>query len=327
MSIGRLLMLTCALLSCACSPARSPLVPKWASPLGRDHPLAGRIWDGSRQAFVTEDALRETVLSAAFVAVGEQHDNADHHMIQARVIDALTSRGRKPGIVLEMLEPDEEVVLQRAIAAHPGDPDAVAVAVDWAHSGWPPWNLYRPIFQAASQSRLPLIPAGIDRKGAMRLAIGGPAAAPPDLVRDYGLDEPPSPAALASLRAEMRDVHCGLLPDSILDGMVFVQRVRDAALSAGLLRAGASRGGVLIAGTGHVRGDRGAPALVRQKTDARVVAVGLVEVRDGMTKPADYARAFGAGELPFDFAVFTPRASDEDHCDEIRRKHGARGAE
>jgi uncharacterized iron-regulated protein len=326
MAIGlaRLAAPLCVLWLIACAPARPPMFAKWVSPLGREHPLAGRIWDVTHHAFVSEDALLRAAGEATFVALGEQHDNVDHHSIQARMIDALISSGRTPGVVVEMLDFDEQHIVTDMAASRPDDPDALSTAVDWDHSGWPAWRMYRPIFVAAAKKHLPLFAGGVDREAAMKLVAEGPAAAPPELVRDYGLDAPPPPAALESLRAEMRDAHCGLLPDSMLDGMVFVQRVRDATLADGLVRAGSARGAVLIAGNGHARGDRGAPALVRKRTAAAVLAVGLIEVRDGWTKPADYAAAFGAVELPFDFVVLTPRVSDQDHCDEIRRKHGAR---
>jgi uncharacterized iron-regulated protein len=314
-----------ALVLCGCAKpqeAESPLFGKWTSPLGRTHPLAGVVWDDGRRKFVSDDALFKAVAAASFVGIGEQHDNADHHGIQARLIERITSAGRKPGVVVEMLDFEEQHIVTRMTAAHPDDPDALATAVDWNHSGWPSWAIYRPIFLATSKHRLPLFAGGADRKAAMALAAEGPAAAPPGLVRDYGLDSPPSTPVLESLRAEMRDAHCGLLPDSMLDGMVFVQRVRDAMLANGVVRAGANRGAVLIAGNGHVRRDRGVPELVRRRLNVPMLAVGLVEVHDGSTKPAEYAAAFGTAELPFDFVVFTPRTSDEDRCKEIRRKHG-----
>jgi len=321
--MGRLslLAIAAALIVTACAPPREPqtqLFQPWVSPLGRDHPLTRRIWDANRQSFVSQDDFMGALAGAPYVGLGEQHDNADQHLIQAKVIDALTARGRAPGVVFEMLDRHQEPLVQRAIEEHPRDPDALSAAVDWAHSGWPAWALYRPVFAAAVSKNLPLFAAGVDREAAMHLAAEGIQAAPPDLVRDYALDVPLPTIEQESMRKEMSEAHCGLLPDSMLDGMVFVQRVRDATLANGLMRAGAQRGGVLIAGNGHVRRDRGVPALLRRRGNATMIAVGLLEVKDGAAEPADYAAPFGVAELPFDFVVFTPRASDRDHCAELR---------
>ena len=54
-----------------------------------------------------------------------------------------------------------------------------------------------------------------------------------------------------------------------------------------------------------------------------VLSVALLEVQADLREPAQYAAGFGSERLPFDFVWFTPRASDEDHCAELRAKHGA----
>jgi hypothetical protein len=46
---------------------------------------------------------------------------------------------------------------------------------------------------------------------------------------------------------------------------------------------------------------------------AAIVAVAPLEVREGLTKPEDYAAQYG-GALPFDFVWFTPRMDYKDPC-------------
>lgn len=306
--------------------ARPPSAPRssepsfrWASPLDRGHRLVGRIWDVARARFVSEEALTQTLMQTPFIGLGEQHDNADHHLLQARVLGALIAGGRAPGVVFEMLERKDQSIVTRTRSEHPRDPDAIAQAVDWGHSGWPAWSSYRPVFAVAVENDLSIVAGGIGREAAMQVAETGWPAVAPELISDFDLKTELPPAVQDALRTEMRDVHCGLLPDTMLDRMVLVQRVRDAELAEGLVRFGAKGGGVLIAGNGHVRSDRGAPALLRRRKSA-VVAVAFVEVRAEWARPDDYAGAFGALRLPFDYVWFTPRASDADHCAEVRKK-------
>src|SRR5437868_5417762 len=94
----------CAVLGCASSP--------WRAPLHREHPLIGRMWNGT--AFVDEQALDAAVRSAHFVLLGETHDNPDHHALQARLVRVAADR-RKPAIVFEMLD----VGQQPAVDARP----------------------------------------------------------------------------------------------------------------------------------------------------------------------------------------------------------------
>lgn len=289
------------------------------SSLDRNHPLVGRIWDVERQRFVSEETLTRAVVQTPLIGLGEQHDNADHHLLQARILSALIGRGRVPGVVFEMLDHDEQPVVTRALSEHPRDSDALAEAVDWAHSGWPAWSLYRPVFAVAVGNGLPIVAGGIGREAAMRLAEAGWPAVAPELISTFDLRAELPPRVQDALRAEMRDAHCGLLPDSMLDRMVLVQRVRDAELSDELVRLETHGGGVLIAGNGHVRGDRGVPALLRRRKSV-VVAVGFLEVHAEWSRPADYVGAFGVSRLPFDYVWFTPRASDVDHCAELRKK-------
>lgn len=289
------------------------------SSLDRSHPLVGRIWDVVRRQFVSEDVLIRALVQTPFVALGEQHDNADHHLLQARLLKALIAGGRTPGVVFEMLDHEEQPVVARALSEHPRDADALARAVDWSHSGWPAWSSYRPVFAVAVEGGLTVLAAGIGRKAAIQVAEAGWPAVPKELVSTFHLEPELPPGFQEALRAEMRDAHCGLLPETMLDRMVLVQRVRDAELAAELVRLEPHGGGVMIAGNGHVRNDRGASALVHRR-HSRIAAVALLEVHGEWSHPGEYAAAFRATRLPFDYVWFTPRASDADHCAEVRNK-------
>ncbi len=154
----------------------------------------------------------------------------------------------------------------------------------------------------------------------MRIAREGSGALPPELVRRFGLDQPLPSDAQARLRREMADAHCGLLPESMLDAMVLVQRARDAQL-AERLHEGAERAGgaVLIAGAGHVRDDQGVPSALARAYGTPSLALGLVEVQHGLIQPERYAEVFDTQSLPFAYVWFTPRISDVDHCAELRQ--------
>jgi uncharacterized iron-regulated protein len=100
--------------------------------------------------------------------------------------------------------------------------------------------------------------------------------------------------------------------------MVLAQRARDAALADGML-ATARDGAVLIAGSGHVRADRGVPSYLRARApEASIATLAPLEVRDGWTRPEDYEAAYG-GRLPYDWVWFTPRMNDVDPCASFRR--------
>ncbi|HEY6099668.1 MAG TPA: ChaN family lipoprotein, partial [Anaeromyxobacter sp.] len=207
-----------------------------------------------------------------------------------------------------------------ALAASPRDPDALGKAVSWNRSGWPEFDLYRPIVQAGLQAGLPVLAANLPRKVAREVVSKGAAALDAPL-RARLEKEGPLPARLVeSLRAEMRESHCGELPESMLDPLILAQRARDARMSERLASAGA-RGAILIAGKGHVRTDRGVPAyLAADAPGRRVVSVAFIEVDPDEKEPQGYSEHGESGPLPYDYAVFTPGEKREDPCEGLRHR-------
>ncbi len=127
-----------------------------------------------------------------------------------------------------------------------------------------------------------------------------------------GLDLPLAEEIAAAMRRKLHEAHCGLLPPSAMGFLVAAQRARDAVLADNLARALELEGGdgaILIAGTSHVRSDRGVPTyLSRLAPGRRVVSIAFVDVEDDALTPEAYADQFDR-TLPFDFVWFTRPAN------------------
>lgn len=305
------------ILGCATAPAATDL-GAWQAPIGHEHPLAGRIWDTRADRFVSAEQLVASLVRARYVLLGERHDNPDHHRIQTVLVRALLAAGRRPAVAFEMFTADDAGPIARHLAAAPRDAAGLAAAVAWERSGWPDWAYYEPIAQAALDAGLPIVAANLAPATVRALARGNRSALPPGLAARHALDQPLPDGGEAALASELYDAHCGHIPVARMDGMVLAQRARDATLADGMLQA-ALDGAVLIAGAAHVRTDRGVPAYLRARTPgASIAAVAALEVREGWTRPRDYAAAYG-GRLPFDWVWFTPRMGDGDPCARFRR--------
>jgi uncharacterized iron-regulated protein len=300
----------------ACATARVTVGP-WQAPLGREHPLVGRVWDVRGARFVTPEAMVRALVASRFVLLGEKHDNPDNHQVQAVVLRAILASERRPIVAFEMLTPDETPALARYLATAPRDAAGLGPAVDWKNSGWPDWAYYQPIAQAALDAGVPIVAANLTPATARALARGQRAALPASLAERYALDRPPSADLQAALTTEIREAHCGHFPADRVDGMVLAQRARDSALAESLM--GGRDGGVLIAGTGHVRNDRGVPVYLRLRVpDATIATLAPLEVREEWTQPEQYAAPYGE-TLPFDWVWFTPRMDDDDPCARFRQ--------
>jgi uncharacterized iron-regulated protein len=287
--------------------------PPWIAPLHRAHPLVGKIWDTRAGRFVDAATVDAALGQARYVLLGETHDNPDHHRLQAERVRALTASGRRPALAFEMLDTSQQARVDETRARAPTDPDALAQAVDWAHSGWPDWSLYRPLFAVALERGLPLVAANLPRAQVRALVQKGPDALPPETRSQLGLDAPVPEDVARDLREEMRASHCGHLPESLLEPMALAQRARDATLADRLLATAPDAGSVLIAGAGHARTDRGVPAwLQRRAPGSRVASLAFVEVSDALRAPSDEA-------FPYDYVWFTPAAEREDPCASLKK--------
>lgn len=297
---------------------------EWRSAAGRDHPLVGMVFDPATRRTVTPSEAVQRLRAAEFVLLGEKHDNADHHILQAWIIAALVGAGRRPAIALEMISVDRAQALSDWRGANPADASSLGAAIEWETTGWPEWSIYRPIAEAALQANLPLVAADVAKSLQRQVSRSGLDAVDPETARRFGLSVAYDPAQAASLEAEIIASHCGHANAAMVRQMSDVQRLRDAhfatVMIAALGRDGADVA-LLIAGAGHVRADRGVPwHLARLAPGRPTRTLSFVEVDDARRDPAQYrAGADGAPAL-FDLLWFTPRVEDIDPCEKFAER-------
>jgi uncharacterized iron-regulated protein len=315
----RRLVLSAAALFALVVPALPFELPDWTVGALADHPLVGTIWrsDGTH---ASPEALQAALLTADHVAVGEIHSNADHHRIQAAVVEALAQAGRRPALVFEMIPERLDDALQAFLAERPSDAAGLGKLLEWEERGWPDWSLYRPIAEAALRHGLAMKAGNLDRSLARAVGQEGRQALGPDRIERYRLDRPLESGLEEALTAELYEGHCRLMPRDALAPMLTVQRATDGALADAMIRADRSAGTVLIAGAGHVREDWGAPAVLEQRLPgAEVLTIALVEVREGSVRFDAYTSGL-PGPLPYDFVIFTPRSETGDPCAGLRER-------
>ncbi len=315
-----------AAVAVSCTPAG---LVEWRSTIAQDHPLVGRIWQPPSGSFVTPRRVENAATQADVVLLGEKHDNLDHHLLQAKLLRAMIRAGRRPAVVFEMIPEDRQPALDRWLSDHPTDAAGVGPAVDWDSSGWPPWSTYRPIAEAALKASLPLRAGNLPKRIALAMSRKGLSVLDAARRTRLGLDKPLSRQIAASLRRELFEAHCELMPENTLNPLVNVQRTRDAVLADNIAKGLAlanTDSAVLIAGGGHTRSDYGAPMYLSRLAPGRsILTITFVEVADEDTTPTAYADRY-QGSLPFDFVWFTPRANERDYCLELKRRRSMPGA-
>ena len=285
----------------------------WKAPLLRDHPLAGCSFDGQGRP-VAMDAITDAVAAADYVLLGETHDNGDHHALQGALTRLVGRDARASGsLVLEMVPRSLQPVLDA-----PEPISTLGDRLQWAERGWPQWGENAPTIAGAISQGRALVAGDLDRDDIRRFGMGGDVTE--EERAQLRLDGELPPAQAAQLAEELKASHCGMLPDTMIAPMATMQRARDGALAAAMREA--DRPAVLLAGRGHVRRDRGVPALL----DAPSIAIAFMEVREGAETARDYELTGPDGAPLYDFVVFTPAAERGDPCAGLRERFGKKGS-
>ncbi len=258
--------------------------------------------DGAR---LGEAELVQRLEAADVVVLGERHDSPVHHARQARLVRALSPAG----LAFEMVPADSEEGVQ-VFLAQGGDRGDIGPAIGWDRLGWPDWELYAPIFEAAPDA---YVAGGAPARSELRLAVAsGAAAAWGSDAGSVGLDRDLDEATLRALEDHMLAAHCGEIPRAVARRMVEAQRFKDARLARAALRAHERGGGqaVLFTGNEHARTDRGAPAYVaRLAPGVEVASVGMIELPSG-TDAQEAAR-----RLAYDYVWLSEPTERGDPCE------------
>lgn len=322
--LGLIVATSLAIGTCAATMVASATWPiDWQVSHNEDQALVGRIWSPQAQSWVTPAQLRAAVGDARFVIIGETHDNADHHRVQAQLLQAVVDAGRRPMVGFEMLDMDQQPALDTFLQGHPTDAFALGPAVGWDATGWPAWSTYAPIAKIALAHQLPIFAANLPAKTVRAIVMKGYEVLEAGRLAELGLDQPLPMEQSESMREELYKSHCQLLPKADLTGMIHGQRTRNAIMAWRMVNTAGSDGAVLITGAGHGRIDYGVPFNLRENaTGATVVSVALIEVDPAKRKPSDYAESFNVAQLPFDYVLFTPAAERDDPCVALRKRFG-----
>jgi len=113
--------------------------------------VPGTVYDTTGAVRTWNDAL-SMMASARVVAVGESHDDASHHALQAEVLTALAARVPL-AVGLEMVAGEDQAVLDLFMNGSTLEKD---FAVWWKTNWGFDYALYKPIFDAAKAAGVPV---------------------------------------------------------------------------------------------------------------------------------------------------------------------------
>lgn len=260
-------------------------------------PVSGEIRDLRSGEILTAQQLLTRLSKPAQLIIGEQHDNADHHAVELWLLQALGERRLQGSLLLEMLTPDQQPKVDEV--RHAGSsPADLPGALTW-QDGWD-WNLYGPIVRFALSQPYPLLAANLDST-----QIRAFYRQPPILQGARSN----AAAVKSTLLEQIRDSHCGLLPESQMPAMLAVQQQRDRRMAERLISAPAPS--LLLAGAWHARKDVGVPL--------HVVDLGAVQAPTVLLLAEQGSEVTAAMA---DYVWFTPATAPQDYCAQMRKQFG-----
>ena len=201
-------------------------------------------------------------------------------------------------------------------------PTSSSTRLQWGKSGWPPADMFRPLFRLGLSPRRKIIAGNVPRTQIRAVAHRGITAIPAPERKRLLLDNRPAGALQSALLDELETSHCGLLPKSAFTAMAAAQTYRDAFMAYQMVTAEKTIGrAILLAGNGHVRSDRGVPYFQRKMAPAKAtITVMFIEVRPGKTKPEDYVPRAPDGKPATDYIYLTRAPPRPDPCIEMRKR-------
>ncbi|MGY2258659.1 ChaN family lipoprotein [Pseudomonas sp. SDO55104_S430] len=293
----RILLLCLLSLLAACQSHFVAPPPAAIAPEGRAHSDLGVIRELATGRTLTPQELVERLAAAPRVLVGEQHDNPDHHALQLWLLRELANQRPQGSLLMEMLNPDQQAKVDAVqTATRAGDPPADPYqALSW-QANWD-WGVYGALVTYALRQPYPLLSANLDRAQIMQIYKQRPT-----LTGKASTTE----KVQATLLDDIRESHCGLLPEKQMPAMLAVQQQRDRRMAERLLAAPTPA--VLLAGAFHVRKDLGVPLHLEDLGAGQGNAV-LILAEVGRTVTAQSA----------DYVWFTAAQPEKDHCAGLRR--------
>jgi uncharacterized iron-regulated protein len=261
--------------------------------------------------------MAETIETGGIIVLGEIHDNPEHHKFRATLLE------RRSAVVMEQLKTDGSARLPvKAVSL-----DDFKAKTDWADSGWNKYA-YDPLLGEIAALSIPVYAGDVPREAIFKAAKEGERGVAEAERKRLALDVPMGEKLDAASAQEIKDSHCGMMPDKAIPKMAFAQRYRDAHLADAALEAAKAHGSaVVLAGNSHARSDRGIAWYIRQRApDRKVVSVLLVEVEEGKTDPEAHIPRDPDGKPAADFIIFTPTVKDRpDPCEAFKGKHNSPG--
>lgn len=236
----------------AWTPVAAPVPHAVLTPSAASAPA---VFDSNGTARTWTEALAD-LATVRVVAVGESHDDADHHRLQAEVLSALAPRAPL-AVAFEMVGFEDQATLDGYMSGAMSEAD---FAVWWKKNWGYDFAIYKPIFDAAKTAGVPAYGLNAPRDLVKAVSKGGLASlSPADRARLPASVQESGDARYRKFVYDSIAGHGPLTPDQLKNRTeamaVWNETMGEKAASI----AATGRVVLVIAGQGHVLYKAGVP--------------------------------------------------------------------
>lgn len=248
-------------------------------------PASWTVFADRQSQIASSPQVLAALVGRDVVLLGEQHDDADHHLWQLQVLAGLHAQRPEMVIGFEMFPRRVQAVLDRWVAGELSVKEFLARS-EWNTVWSQPAELYLPLFQFARLNRIPMLALNIDQELTRKIAARGWDGVPS--AEREGVGQPaPATAAYRKFLHEVYRQHAEMPArsskrasgDAAFANFVDSQLAWDRAMAETLASqaarpaVGAKPLVVGIVGSGHLRFGHGVPQQLR---DLGIQSVGVL---------------------------------------------------
>ena len=270
------------------SRAAPPVAAAVAVPRGPALPAPGTVLDHRTGEPVAFDALVTRLATVPVVYVGEQHDEAEHHRFQARVLEALAAQPGKIALGMEMFYRPFQEHLDAYVR---GDIDEAAMLekTEWKARWGFGWEMYAPMLRFCREKKIPVVALNAPKEITRTVSRQGLDA----LTEEQRASLPPLDTTDMAHRAFVREAfgaHGASMPAETFErfytAMVVWDETMASSVAQWLEQAGEGARMVVVAGNGHVADRFGIPARAARRTKTPYLVL-VARVLPGPGETAD----------------------------------------
>jgi len=216
------------------------------------HFRVGQIVDLAEGTSLSFDELVARIVPKELVFVGEVHDNAEHHLLEVQILQALVASPGRRAIGMEFFEQGLQGALDGYLDGKINEGEFLR-EVDWNHSWGYSYSFYRPLLLLAKEKGIRVLalnaPSAIVKKVAREGLKGLDPREREQLPRDIDL-------TVEAHRAYLQDIYRQHSHDDLKDFAYFyeAQCVWEETMARNLAEYLRKNGGKLVVftGNGHI---------------------------------------------------------------------------